>query len=356
MSHESAPGAGGQAASQHIPSLDGIRAISVLLVVMTHSGFSFASGALGVNVFFFLSGFLITTLLRREHRRTGRINFRRFYLRRALRIFPPMYLLLAVAVALSVRGWLEPMVTRDVAVAQFFHLSNYAHISGSQVAPGTEILWSLSVEEHFYLVFPALFAFLMARSPRQRFVILVLICVSVLTWRCWVVAADFMGGARWAYEATDTRMDSILWGAVFALFANPYFEPERAKHLDRVSLGVLAVGVILASQAYKAEWFSHTLRYTLQCVCFAPLFVLAIHRAHRFPMSLLDRQPLRWIGEISYGLYLYRYLVIAILVQHTTFSGLALLTATLAISLPICALSERYLERPAAVLRKRFAS
>ena len=251
----------------HIPSLDGIRGIAVLLVVVTHSGFEFASGALGVNVFFFLSGFLITTLMRREHARHGSINFRNFYIRRALRIFPPMYLLLAVAVALSARGWLAPRVEVDVAVAQFLHLTNYVYITGSQVAPGTEIMWSLSVEEHFYLVFPLVFTVIIGMAERRRAAILIGLCVAVLVWRTAVVGFDLMGGESWAYEATDTRLDSILWGCVLALFANPYFEAHRARHLDRPILGVLAALVIVASQGYKAEWFSHTFRYTLQCLC-----------------------------------------------------------------------------------------
>ncbi len=325
-----------------------------MLVVVTHSGFEFASGALGVNVFFFLSGFLITTLLRREHDRAGRINFRNFYIRRALRIFPPMYLLLTVAVTLALTGVLHP-VEPGVAIAQFLHSTNYVHILGNEVAPGTEIMWSLSVEEHFYLIFPAAFALLALVRRRARAVIVIGFCLMVMVWRVYVVRSGFHGGGSWAYEATDTRMDSILWGCALAMFANPYYEAERAKVFDRPWLAMLGVLIVLGSQAYRAEWFTHTFRYTLQCLCFVPIFVCAMSRPTAFPFTALNWKWVQWIGGVSYGLYLYHYLVIALLAEYLRLSRPLVLIVTLAISLPLCALSERLIERPAARLRKRFS-
>jgi len=340
----------------HIPSLDGIRGVAVLLVVVTHAGFTFASGALGVNIFFFLSGFLIATLMRREYATTGAVSLRRFYARRILRIFPPMYILLAAATLASTLGLLAPKIGAWTILAQFLHLTNYVHITGSHVLPGTEIMWSLSVEEHYYLVFPLLFVVVQRFGPGARASIVVGTCLLVLVWRVVVVMSHPVGGEAWAYEASDTRVDSILWGAALAMFANPYFEAKAAAKLDRGWLGILALGVVLASQVLRVHWYSHTIRYTLQCLCFAPLFVIAIRREHRFPITLLNRQPLRWIGSISYSLYLYHYLVIAVLVQHTSLRGVALLAATLAISLPLCELTARFVERPAARLRKRLES
>ncbi len=330
-----------------------------MLVVITHCGFAYASGALGVNVFFFLSGFLITTLLRREFTKYGEVSFRKFYIRRSLRIFPPMYLLLAVATAVSLLGLLPPRTSLGVTIAQFLHLTNYAHITGSSILPGTEIMWSLCVEEHFYLIFPVVFVALARMRERPRAVFVVGTCLLILAWRCFVVATNptpGVTGEAWAYEASDTRMDSILWGAALAMFANPFFEPERTNRLDRPIYGVLAVVILLASQAYQAHWYSHSIRYTLQCMCFVPLFVLAIRRPQSLPFSLLNRQPLRWIGVVSYSLYLNHYIVIALLKHYTTLSRPLLVVATLAITLPICALIERFIEQPAARLRKRYAA
>jgi peptidoglycan/LPS O-acetylase OafA/YrhL len=354
MSHP--PDSGQGSLPAYIPSLDGIRGFAVLLVVVTHTGYTFASGALGVNVFFFLSGFLIASLMRREYRVTGTVSLRKFYARRILRIFPPMYIVLAAATLASTLGLLAPKVGITIILAQFLHLTNYVHVTGSRVLPGTEILWSLSVEEHYYLIFPVLFVFIQRFTRRSQVTFIAGLCLLVLLWRVVVVLSDPATGPAWAYEASDTRMDSILWGAALAMFANPYFEPEVAEKVDRAWLGILALAVLLASQVVREYWYSHTFRYTLQCMCFGPLFVIAIRRAHVFPVALLNLAPLRWIGTISYSLYLYHYLVIAILVQHSSLRGAALLAATLAISLPLCELTARFIERPSARLRKRLVS
>src|SRR5256885_153939 len=158
--------------SLYIPSLDGLRAASVMLVFAAHSGLKDrVPGNFGVTVFFFLSGYLITTLLRVEHDRTGAISLRGFYLRRILRIFPPYYLVLAIATALMLTGALPgPRLQLDALAAQALYLTNYyiiGHGWWDGRAPGTWIFWSLSVEEHFYLVFPLLYLLLLRLLPSR---------------------------------------------------------------------------------------------------------------------------------------------------------------------------------------------
>ena len=149
-----------------IPSLDGLRAASFLLVFLGHAGSPFIPIAIpagfGVTVFFFLSGYLITTLLRLEVEQRGAINFKHFYLRRLLRIWPPFYLVLVAASALTLKGALGGELELGSVGAQALHYSNYWLIerTAKGMAPGTVVYWSLAVEEHFYLVFPALYAFL----------------------------------------------------------------------------------------------------------------------------------------------------------------------------------------------------
>jgi peptidoglycan/LPS O-acetylase OafA/YrhL len=335
-----------------ISSLDGVRGVAVMLVVASHAGYRFASAALGVNAFFFLSGFLITTLLRREYGRTGTINLRNFYIRRALRIFPPMYLTLGAVTAMVVLGVLVSRAPTSSIVGQYLHLTNYLSITHQKVLPGTEMMWSLSVEEHFYLLFPFTFPWLASLPPRRAFTFLVGCCVVILGWRTYGVLSGTIE-TWWAYEATDTRMDSVLWGAAFALFCNPTDAAERSV-LDRPWVSIVAAVVLVGSQGYQADWYTHTVRYTLQCLCFFPLFTLAIRRPNVLPFSLLNRQPLVWLGTISYGLYLYHHVVIEVLEQHTSLRKLPLLGVTLAISLPLCWLSYRFIEQPMGRLRTRF--
>ena len=145
---------------RHIPSLDGLRAISFLVVFVAHCGLDrYVPGGFGVTIFFFLSGFLITTLMRGEFQHTGAVNFRHFWLRRAFRILPPFYIVLFAAIAVALI--FDPPGTLSVAAvtAQLAHVTNYWLIyRGYAGQPaGTGVYWSLAVEEHFYLLFPWVF-------------------------------------------------------------------------------------------------------------------------------------------------------------------------------------------------------
>src|SRR5258708_16055417 len=141
----------------HIPSLDGLRAVSFMIVFLSHAGLSvLLPGGFGVTVFFYLSGFLITTLIRIERQTTGSVSIRNFYLRRALRILPPFYLILLLASALTMLGFLPGELRLSPVLAEATHISNYWFIfRGSDGTPaGTVPYLSLPVEEHFSLVFP----------------------------------------------------------------------------------------------------------------------------------------------------------------------------------------------------------
>src|SRR4051812_40780121 len=154
--------------SMHIPSLDGIRAVSFLLVFLAHAGLAhLLPGGFGVTIFFFLSGYLITTLLRIEFDVTGSISLRLFYLRRILRILPPFYLILALATLLAFVGVLKAPLLPLGVLSQALHFSNYyaAHNGYYGLAAGTGVYWSLAVEEHFYLVFPLAYLLLRRRLP-----------------------------------------------------------------------------------------------------------------------------------------------------------------------------------------------
>lgn len=176
-----------------IPSLDGMRAGSILLVFAAHSGFeNVISGGLGVTVFFVLSGYLITTLLDFEWEHTATVSMRDFYLRRTFRILPLAYLILALVAALTLIGWIG---VGDVSVAgtlsQFLHFGNYFAILRPDVhlMDGTSVYWSLAVEEHFYVVLPIVFV-LTRRAGwggRRQAIAFAWVSAAVLAWRCVLV-------------------------------------------------------------------------------------------------------------------------------------------------------------------------
>src|SRR5712671_6796157 len=209
-----------------IPSLDGLRAISILIVVVSHAGYgSVVPGGLGVTIFFFLSGCLITTLLSDETERSGRINIGKFYLRRVFRLFPPLLITLVMAYSLVALGLLDGGISWTGILAQLLYFANYYGLffdPGNTTAAGTGVLWSLAVEEHFYMIYPAVLAGLLALGlSRQRIVVVLAIaCLAVLAWRIYLAGLPNFETER-TYYSSDTRVDSIVFGCLLALAANP---------------------------------------------------------------------------------------------------------------------------------------
>jgi peptidoglycan/LPS O-acetylase OafA/YrhL len=356
-----------QRVPSHIPSLDGLRGASVLLVLSSHTLQAallpdFIPGSFGVTVFFFLSGYLITTLLRVELEDSGAIAFGHFYLRRVLRIFPPFYLVLLLA---ALRGQYGIAIHTDndmewsYVLGQALQLTNYLQIYGDteHLAPATNIFWSLAVEEHFYLLFPWAFLWL-ARiaQPRRRAAVLLAACALVLLWRCYL---EFVLHASYnrTYCATDARIDSILFGCALAVFGNPVLDPTRIsenawKHwLLPLSLVGLALSFVISNAS-----FQDTLRYTLQGVCLVGVFVVAIRYPAWGPVRLLNTKLLSWIGLISYSLYLVHLSVLKIVYTIWGHKLWVLLSVGWIASIGVSAAIYYVIERPAGRLRKRLAS
>lgn len=352
-----------------IPSLDGLRAVSVLIVMVSHAGLGHVvPGGLGVTVFFFLSGYLITTLLRAEWARTGTVGIGAFYIRRFLRLGPPLFITLAVAYGLVAAGLHGGGVSVQGALAQVFYMANYYAIfwdPGQTVPDGTGVLWSLAVEEHFYLLYPFVFLLLARRlTARQLAAVLVGVCLAVLAWRVVLVAQPGVLEAR-TYYATDTRIDSIAWGAVLALAFNPVRvpgEPVAALPLPtrpdwRHALALAAgLGLLLFTLVVRDPWMRETLRYTLQGVALMPVFYVAI----RFAQHPLFR-PLNWawvrrLGVYSYAMYLIHHVVVLNLKHHMPWGDrlLPVLAVTLVVSVLYAAAIEHWVESRMRRLRARF--
>lgn len=209
-----------------IPSLDGLRAISIIIVLLSHCGLQHViPGRLGVTIFFFLSGYLITTLLLSEHARTGTISIRQFYVRRALRLMPPLIIMLLIAYTLTFLKLLPGSVSVNGLLAQVFYFANYYMIftpGGGDVPYGTGLLWSLAVEEHFYIVYPLLLLALLTllKEPRKIALALGIICVSFLAWRFYLILQP--GTTEWRLGfASDTRADSLRSGASWRCCVTP---------------------------------------------------------------------------------------------------------------------------------------
>jgi peptidoglycan/LPS O-acetylase OafA/YrhL len=345
-------------AELRIPSLDGIRAAAAMTVFVSHLGFKDAvPGGFGVTVFFFLSGFLITTLLRQEHQRTGSISFRSFYLRRIYRIWPPMYLVLLLLMIPAVNGVAVSQVTPAALASQFLQYSNYyAIVAGpDQLIPGTYAMWSLAVEEHFYLLFPLVLWLLLGRNSKRRTGLILLGgCALLLLWRC-VLVLGFGFGESYTYLATDTRLDSILYGCALAIWLNPALDAEVLRFSERQWIGILtiAVAVLLFCFVYRDVRFRETLRYSLQGLALAPLFFCAIRYPHWPTFAWLNHGWVRGLGTISYTFYLIHTTALAVADRFLVRPRIVVVLAGFLLSVAFSAAMYFLVERWMARLRRR---
>ncbi len=350
-------------AGLHIPSLDGLRAISFGIVFAAHAGLDHVvPGGFGVTVFFFLSGYLITTLMRLEYDKTGHVSLRKFYLRRVLRILPPFYLILSVATLLCAIGFLPGRIELAPLLAQVLHYANYWMIShGTEgTAPGTGVYWSLAVEEHFYLLFPLVYLALRRTraTPGKQAGTLWALCAFILLLRCVLVFVVRAPSDR-TYLGSDTRFDSILFGCILAVYGNPALDPSAiAERLWKYLLLPLGVVGLLVSFLFRAPEFRETLRYSLQGVSLLPVFVCAIRYPGWGVMRMLNTRPMAFIGVLSYSLYLVHQVVLASAHDRLrpSLGPILAAVAAFAISLLLAELVHLAVEKPCARLRRRFAS
>jgi peptidoglycan/LPS O-acetylase OafA/YrhL len=345
-------------AARHIPSLDGIRAVSFMLVFAAHAGAStFISVDFGVTVFFFLSGFLITTLMRSEFDRNGSVNIRHFWLRRALRILPPFYLIALAATLIALILYPPGTVYAPAMTAELLFYANYWGIYGiNREAPGTGVVWSLAVEEQFYLLFPLLFISIQKlRIPRfEQAWLLWGLCVLILAWRCVLVMAMHSESAR-IYIATDTRVDSVLFGCALAVWNNPVLdEPTGSPGLWKFLLLPAALAALLICFLFQSTVFRETWYFSIQGAALTLVFIAAI-RFHTWPLfRFLNWRPVVFIGTLSYSLYLVHDVLLRAVARLWPQSH-AWQRAVISLAASVIAAWAIYVlvEKPCARLRKR---
>jgi peptidoglycan/LPS O-acetylase OafA/YrhL len=344
-----------QKKSRYIPCLDGIRALSFLTVFVSHAGLDkIVPGGFGVTVFFFLSGYLITTLLRLEFEKTQTISLRAFYLRRVLRIFPPLYITLCVGLAFAFFGLVDGKILLGPVLAGVSHLTNYWNIfTDTKLPGGLGILWSLAVEEHFYAVFPVLYLLLSKRVSRKwRIAVLGLICAVVLIWRI-VLVYHFHAPSERTYLATDTRIDNILFGCILAIGLNPLLDDTTAVSFRKGTFMVaLGLGALLFSFLFRGAEFRETFRYTLQGLGLFPLFFFVLRWPTARAVRWLELPVMRYLGTISYTLYLIHYVMLHVaekLVYNPIVQGLL----ALAWAVGFATLMHHAIERPITRFRSQ---
>lgn len=351
-------------AGGHRPALDGLRGISVIAIILFHANVSWVHGGYwAVNVFFIVSGYLITGLLLQEYDRWGTVDLVRFYVRRAKRLLPAI-VVTVVGVSVAARylmGNSMPATTKGDALASLFYVANWRFIFTGQSyfeqfgdpSPFRH-MWTLAIEEQYYLFFPALLLGLLALLRRRWFVTgaLVLLIAASAT-AMFLLRPEAGGDASRIYYGTDTRMQDIFTGCALALgvwSARTSRLRGLARHrttLDVVGTvgvaGLLAALLLMDTDPWVYPW-----GYLLFNTGFAVLILLVVELR---PRGLVGRcmswRPLAWVGELSYSLYLWHWPVIVILNEERTgLDGLPLLAARMAVAVPLAVGSFYLVENP----------
>lgn len=341
-----------------IPGLDGLRAISVLIVLVAHMGLDhIVPGGFGVTVFFFISGFLITRLLIAEQEAKTRINLPMFYMRRFARLYPALLFMVFGTMAYSgVMGYGLPTTTEALA-AVFYGTNIYqtwaASVNYSPLMSWTP-LWSLAVEEHFYMLFPLLVLAAGLMWKRLHMAVMAII-VIVPIWRAFVYFNLNVPVSDYNYMMTDARMDSIAWGCLLTIVLH-----RKGAEALRAAIGVLPVVVaaiaLLASFVIRDDSFRYIIRFSLQGAAIGVLILNLYYLATlRWAFKILEIAPLVWIGKTSYALYLWHYPIYDY-VHKVMESGALSIALTLLITLIMTAISFYLIEGPFMKLRKRFGS
>lgn len=326
---------------QYLPELDGLRALSALLVITAHMHqkiWHWTSGRLGVYVFFVLSGYLITSIALNEERETGRVDLKAFYIRRAFRIFPVYYLVLAtyaiLIFGLHIGGQerLEGLHRAMPYYLTYFQEIAYAH--STSYLPFMQS-WSLGIEEKFYLVWPVL-AFLIL--PRFR------------RWAAFALAGMMAcsGFAHGAVLDIIYPYSSILIGCLLAIFLERIPFGRLSRWWPCILLGVLIVQTVIIPRDDSRIYF------TLFSLLIAAL--LGIIVTAKTPMNrLLSWKPLVWIGKVSYGVYLVHLLCLNV-AERVAHNPLVAYLLACAVSVAVASTLHLCYERPLISLGRKLAS
>jgi peptidoglycan/LPS O-acetylase OafA/YrhL len=353
------------------PGLDGVRALAVIGVFFYHAwpnpdgGPWLPGGFLGVDLFFVLSGYLITSILLVEWQHHRRINLLRFWARRARRLFPALVVVVLGSLLLSAifaRGSLA--VTRSDTLSSLFYFNNWHQIAANSsyfVRMGNPSLlrhyWSLAVEEQFYILWPLLLVPGLIFIGRRWMPLAIAVVIAASATEMWLLYNGPDSDPSRVYYGTDTRAFLLLMGIELAFFW-PYVERIRRSLPLLELLGFAALGITLwlftSLQDYDAVIYQGG--DLAAAFCFAVLIAAVAH-----PRTIIGKgfgvTPLRWIGERSYGIYLWHWPIIVLLAPSGWWTGWKIILAQGLVTVGIATLSYRFVEQPIRTQRvqKRIA-
>lgn len=347
-------------ASLHrMPALDGVRGLAILLVLVAHVFGLNGAGLVGVLLFFVLSGYLITSILLKEIAAQGAVNLRAFYVRRALRLLPALVLLLSFLILLTVIG-ATPIPTTSVllgATQALFYVTDFVLGFTSEATPGLAHLWTLAVEEQFYSLWPiAVLLFLRGFRSRRLRALGWMIGVSVLL-RLLTVLVGMRQG--WFFYALPTLwFECLLGGALLAVGGFEVGQCRPSGAMLRRAMMALCWGIMFLAAVHPGTFLSpitYVLGIPVLTASSMGLLTCASATGGGVTTRVLGAHALRWLGEHSYGLYLFNSTAILV-TSHWLGHGLASRALGAGAAVGLAVLSRRFVEVPALKLKSRLTT
>ncbi|OJT30556.1 acyltransferase family protein [Staphylococcus ureilyticus] len=306
---------------RYLPGLDGFRAIAVTAIIIFHMNPNWLPGGfLGVDTFFVISGYLITALLISEYYITGEIDLINFWLRRIKRLIPAVLFMLTVI--LTYTAFFKPEIIFDIkkdTIAAFFYVSNWWYIfqdvdyfNQFAIAP-LKHLWSLAVEEQFYLLYPILLLFLV-KFKNQNFTFLILFIISLISLEMMFFLSNSEGNNSRVYFGTDTRLQTLLLGALLAIIWPPFSLKKNISKIQKYIIdlfGIIGLVILIYFFVTISDKDIWIYKGGFYLISFITLFIIAsvVHPSGLFAKSLSNRLFV-YIGKRSYSLYLWHFPII----------------------------------------------
>jgi peptidoglycan/LPS O-acetylase OafA/YrhL len=346
------------------PELDGLRGISILLVYIHHLYYPLMPGGFfGVDVFFVLSGFLITSLLVQEQERKGSISLKDFYIRRALRLMPALltFILVIGGFALIFLDTIRRAATFHGILMALSYASNWFIASG-YFTPNNPlgITWSLAIEEQFYLTWPLSLSLALRYKLGRRWFFYILALAIVIIPMHRKVLAVYGANVMRLYYASDTRADTLLIGCLMGLLVSWQLLPHnKGFEISIKSLAALAV-VFLGYMVSTASPVDRMLYlyggYTLVALSIGLILIVLVVWPPKVVLSVLRFKPLVWIGRISYGLYLWHWPVrLFVYSRYGLPASVGELLIAVGLSLSMATLSYYFVEKSFLRWKKSFS-
>lgn len=326
------------ATREYRPALDGLRAVAIAGVMAEHLHLRHVpAGGLGVDVFFVLSGYLITGLLVGERSKTGSLNLRAFYIRRVARLYPALLAVLVIGGMLVVAdlGASAGPVTRGGLIAGTY-LTDVATYTHSSVWAIWGFTWSLAIEEHFYLIWPAVMLMVVKRRWSLRATAIVCAAVALVAGE--ITAKSGGAGPATAYFQPQTHAFGLLAGCALAVTTTPRW----TRHLSLPALVGIFAFMCVGPSAVHATY----LRLSVPAICVLTVVVLAGLEHEAIIGSALAWVPIRRVGVISYGLYLYHQVLFSEVNKHVGGGRPLHIVAGVLVAIAVAEISYRFYESP----------